>query len=147
MSDEAVSDALTPEIKVKSSKEIHSCLEIFPSIEKTFIIVAAINHEISKNFVNRISCKKGLPIGGYTYDSQSDSYYFECSDYFHLGYIPISFMSKMKGMQEWQIRIPVPENVIKRHLTTLQKKELKNFKSIFKTEEYRLQYIQMIDPN
>ena len=39
------------------------------------------------------------------------------------------------------------ENVIKKYLTTLQKKELKNFKTHFKAEEYDIQYIQMIDAN
>lgn len=138
---------ITPELKAKSSKEIHNSLEIHSSLEKTFIIVAAIHKEIGKNFVNKISCKKGLPIGGYTYDSQSDSYYFECADYFHLGYVPISFFAKIKATSDWQVRIPMTENVIKRYLTSLQKKELKNFKNIFKSEEYNFQYIQMIDPN
>lgn len=147
MSDEKITTTDSPDIKLKSSREIHNNLEIFPSFEQTFIIVAASHHDNNKNFVNRISCKKGLPIGGYTYDSQSDSYFFECADYFHLGYIPISFMAKMKGIQGWQIRVPASENVIKRHLTALQKKELRNFKNAFKAEEYFLHYIQMIDPN
>ena len=115
---------ITPELKVKSSREIHNNLEIHSSLEKTFVIVAAIHKEVSKNFVNKISCKKGLPIGGYTYDSQSDSYYFECADYFHLGYIPISFFVKIKTTSDWQVRIPMTETVIKRYLTSLQKKEL-----------------------
>ena len=117
---------ITPELKAKTARETHNNLEIYSSIEKTFIIVAAIHREAGKNFVNKISCKKGLPIGGYTYDSQSDSYYFECADYFHLGYVPISFFAKIKGTLEWQTRIPMTESVIKKYLTSLQKKELKN---------------------
>ena len=150
MTDEIIKSSeeiITPELKVKSSKEIHNNLEMHSSLEKTFIIVAAVHKEKNKNFVNKISCKKGLPIGGYTYDSQSDSYYYECADYFHLGYVPISFFAKMKTTSEWQVRIPMIENVIKRYLTPLQKKELKNFKNIFKSEDYNFQYIQMIDPN
>lgn len=141
------SDNITPEFKIKTSKEIHGFLEVFPMLEKTYVIVTATHRESGRNFVNRISCKKGLPIGGYTYDSQTDSYHVECADYFHLGFIPISFGVKIKGLEHWQMRIPMPENVLRKYLTSLQKKELKNFKNHFKAETYELQYIQMIDPN
>ena len=138
---------LTPEFKAKASKDLQHFMDILPSFERTYIIVTAHNHEFGRNYVNRISCKKGLPIGGYIYDSQSDSYHVDCADYFHLGYIPISFFVKIKATSDWQVRIPMTENVIKRYLTSLQKKELKNFKNIFKAEDYNFQYIQMIDPN
>lgn len=138
---------LTPEFKAKASKDLQHFMEILPSFERTYIIVTAHNHEFGRNYVNRISCKKGLPIGGYIYDSQSDSYHVDCADYFHLGYIPISFVARIKGMEDWQMRVPVPENVLKKFLTTLQKKELRNFKNHFKAENFDIQFIQMIDPN
>ena len=137
---------VTPEMKAKSAKETQHYLEVLPSFERTFVIVTA-SHREGRNFVNRISCKKGIPIGGYTYDQQTDSYHVECTDYFHLGYVPISFTARVKGVDRWDMRIPVPENVLKKYLTSLQKKELKNFKNHFKAEEYEIQYIQMIDPN
>jgi len=37
--------------------------------------------------------------------------------------------------------------VLKKYLSSLQKKELKNFKNHFKVEDYEVQFIQMIDPN
>ena len=123
---------LTPEFKAKTAKEFHHFLEVLPSFEQTYIIVTAINHERGRNFVNRISCKKGLPIGGYTYDAQSDSYHVDCADYLHLGYVPISFMARIKGMEDWHMRVPMPENVLKKFLSSLQKKELRNFTNTFR---------------
>lgn len=145
MSDEITS--ITPELEAKTAKEIKNSLEINKSFEQTYIIVIAYNRERGRNFVNKISCKKGLPIGGYTYDSQSDSYHVECTDYLHLGYIPISFVARIKSLKDWEIRVPMPETVIKKYLSSLQKKELRNFRNHFNSETYEIQFIQMIDPN
>ena len=137
----------TPQMKAKTAKEVQHFLEVLPSFERTYIIVTAIGKDRGRNSVNRISCKKGIPIGGYTYDSQSDSYHVECTDYLHLGYIPVSFAIRVRGINHWEMRVPIPDNVIKKYLNSLQKKELRNFKNHFKTEDYEVQFIQMIDPN
>lgn len=138
---------ITPDVKAKTAKELQHFFEVTPSFERTYVIAIAHHRERGRNFVNRISCKKGLPIGGYTYDSQSDSYHVECTDFLHLGYIPVSFTTKVKGIFGWEVRVPMPESVLKKYLTSLQKKELKNFKNHFKAEDYEVQFIQMIDPN
>jgi hypothetical protein len=137
----------TEEMKVKTAKETHSAIQVVPSFEKTYLIVAAIHKNPSNNYIHKVSCKKGIPINGYTYDSQTDSYHVDCADYLHLGYIPISFLANIKDCSFWKTRVPMSENVIKKYLTILQKKELKNFKNHFKTEHYEIHFIQMIDPN
>lgn len=144
MPEEAVN---SDETNIRSAKSVQNALEIVISSHRTYLIVVARNKNFEKNSISRINCKKGLPIAGYIYDSQSDSYYIDCSDYLQLGYIPVSFSAKMKGSNSWTARIPAPEAVIKKYLSDLQKKELTNFKSHFKSEEYDLEYIQMIDPN
>ena len=68
-------------------------------------------------------------------------------DYLHLGFSPVSFIGRIKGMKHWEIRVPIPDNVIKKYLNPLQKKELNNFKNHFSSNNYDIQYIQMIDPN
>lgn len=138
---------LTSELKTKAAKEVRDNLVTSTSVERTYVIVVAIHKERIKNIISRISCKKGVPLGGYIYDSHSDSYHVECVDYLHLGFIPLSFIGRIKGIKHWEIKIPMSESVIKKYLTTLQKKELKNFKTHFKAEEYDIQYIQMIDAN
>jgi hypothetical protein len=138
---------VTADFKAKTAKEVLHFMEVQPSFERTYIIVTATHRERVRNFINRISCKKGLPIGGYVFDSQTDSYHIECADYLHLGYVPISFVTKIKGLDHWETRVPMPENVLRKYLNSLQKKELRNFKNHFKAEDYEVQYVQMIDPN
>jgi hypothetical protein len=134
-------------IKSKTCKEFQNFLEITSTIEQTYVIVVAYHLDRARNFINRINCKKGLPIGGYIYDSQSDCYHLECADYLPLGYVPMSFSVKVKGLSDWQTRVPMPENVLKKFFNSLQKKELKNFKNKFPLTHYEIQFIQMIDPN
>jgi len=138
---------LTPELKFKVSKEVRDNMEITPSDEITYVIVVAIHKDNSRNIISKISCKKGLPLGGYIYDSHSDAYYIDCVDYLHLGFVPFSFIGRIKGIKHWKSRIPMSESVIKKYLNPLQKKELKNFKNHFRVEDHDIQYIQMIDPN
>lgn len=135
------------ELILKTAKETHNGIEVVASDESTYIIVTAVNKESSKNYIHRISCIKGSPIGGYCYDVQSDSYHIDCADYLHLGSIPVSYMASSKEFDSWKIRIPMPENVIKKYLTPLQKKELKIFKTAFKSPDFDIKFIQMIDPN
>lgn len=134
-------------INSKICKEFQHSLEITSNIEQTYVIVVACNLDRNRNFINRINCKKGLPIGGYIYDSQSDCYHLECADYLILGYVPMSFSVKVKGFSGWQMRVPIPENILKKFFSTLQKKELKNFKNKFPLTNYEIQFVQMVDPN
>ena len=137
---------VTPELKIRAAKDQKEHFEVFSAPERTYLIVTAIHKDKTRNVVNRLSCKKGVPIMGYVFDTQSDTYHIECCDYLHLGYVPISFMAKMPGTG-WTFRVPMCETVIKKFMTTLQKKELRNFKNHFKLEDHSIEFIQMIDPN
>jgi hypothetical protein len=138
---------LSVEALAKVCREVHKSLLVTPSPFSTYIIVVAIHQDSNKNFINRLNCKKGVPIGGYVYDNQSDSYFIECSDFLHLGHVPISFVVEQKNCESWQNHIPIPEATIKKYLSPLQKKELKNFVNHFKGEDYKISYVQMINPN
>lgn len=137
---------VTPELKIKAAKDQKEHMEVASCPERTYLIALAIHKEKSRNAINRISAKKGLPIAGYVYDSQSETYCYECADYLHLGYIPVSFVVKVQGTP-WKMRVPMCESVLKKFMTSLQKRELKNFKNHFKSEEYRVEFLQLIDPN
>lgn len=146
LSDETNADDAA-KLQAKILREVHSNLVVNMTNLDTYVIAVAICKDGTKNFINRISCKKGVPIEGYVYDAQSDCYFVECSDYLHVGVIPISCVVNSKCGSSWKINVPLPENVIKKHLTELQKKDLKNFKSHFKSDEYIIHYIQMVAPN
>ena len=51
---------ITPEFKAKTSREVHNSLELLPSFERTYIIVVARHKDKGRNYLNRISCKKGM---------------------------------------------------------------------------------------
>lgn len=138
---------ITPEMRLKTAKEVRDNCVVLPQPERTYVIVVAVHRDQARNIVSKISCKKGLPLGGYVYDSQTDTYHVDCSDFLHLGYVPASFTMRVKGVDDWEARIPMPESVLKKYLNPLQKKELRNFRTHFRQEDYHIQFIQMIDPN
>ncbi|RTK97703.1 MAG: hypothetical protein EKK64_00375 [Neisseriaceae bacterium] len=130
----------------KIFQEIKDDIEIVPSLERTYLIVAAVAKDRSRNIIQKIYCKKGVPIGGYVYNSFLDCYNVECASFVHLGYLPYSFDQKIKGL-DWKTKIPVNEKVILKQLDASQKKELKKIKDSHPEEFYKMEYIQMIDPN
>ena len=131
----------------KFLKEVHRNITVSKSSQGTYVIAVAICIDNSKNFINRISCKKGVPIGGYVYDAQTDSYFIECSDFVHIGNIPVSYIARVKNITSWQMYVPMPESVIKKNLNDTQKRDLKTFKNHFKSDQYIISYIQMVFPN
>ena len=137
----------TNQMKAKMAREVLHGLDVKESINETYLIAVAVNIDHAKNFLNRISCKKGIPIDGYVYDAQSDCYFIECADFLHLGAIPVSFVATAKNSLQWRMNLPLPESVIKKYLNPTQKKDLKTFKSHFKQDEYTISYIQMVNPN
>jgi len=139
--------ALTAEAVSKAARETHRHVQVAATAQNTYVIVVAVHQDTTKNFINKISCKKGIPIGGYVYDAQSDAYYIDCADFLHLGFVPLSFEATMNGVDDWRISVPMPESVIKKYLSSMQKKELKNFKNHFSAEFYSIHYIQIVDPN
>lgn len=133
-------------ISQKAIKDQKDHFDIITTPDRTYLIVAAIHNNPIKNNINRISCRNGVPISGYTFDAKDEAYCYECNSYLNLGYIPASFIAKIKDTG-WQVRIPMCESVLKRFMTSLQKRELKNFKAHFKPDEYRIEFIQLLAAN
>ena len=131
----------------KIAKEILNSLDVITTLNKTHIVVVAVAKERTGNKINRISCKKGLYLGGCLYDAQSDNYIIDCADYLNLGFVPISFKVKTKSKSTWENWIPIPENVLNKYFTLMQKKELKNFKYHFSLDKFDIHFSQIIDAN
>jgi hypothetical protein len=98
------------------------------------------------NNIVRINCGSCLALGGYVYDSTNDSYLLNCIDYLEVGTIPVSFIASVKGAPHWKTNVPASDRVLKKYLTSKQKREIKKFLSSFGKGFY-LSYIQMLDPN
>lgn len=132
-------------IPSKIKREIKANVELICSDVRTFVIVAAVAKDFKKNYLTQITCKKGLPIAGYVYDCKTESYIVDCVEYIQLGYTPVSFFVKVKGVGNWRKRLPMPEATIKRWLTTEQKEDLKKFKSKYPLTDFDFNFIQFLD--
>lgn len=139
-------DSSNPNLK-KICDEQQAACELVPAAWKTYVIVMAVNKDANLNLLTKISCQKGKPFGGYVYDFKHDCYHYDCADYLHIGFIPISFCLKMRGVPDWQQAVPVADTILKKYLTNSQKKELRNFKSQFDPNQFEIQFIQMIASN
>ena len=126
----------------KNVRDVKSSIEVFLEEEETSVVAVAISKNENDNKICRISCE-GIAIGGYAYDSVSDVCYVEGCDYISLGLIPISFTMKIKGVSRYQISIPLPEPVVRRHLDVGQKKLLRKFSSRFNKDKYKIDFFQM----
>jgi hypothetical protein len=90
----------------KDTKAVKSAIQIVPSDQSTFIIVAVLHHNIHNNQLIKIKCDAGNPLGGYVYDTVNRCYYLKCLEYYALGHIDVSYYLKIKGNDFWRTRIP-----------------------------------------
>ena len=133
--------------KFKICKEQKEKMQIFIESDPSYLVVVAVSKVPERNSISKISCKRGIPFGGYVYDNQSETYHYECCDYLHLGIVPISAYITLKENPSWKIKVPLAESVLKKYLSDMQKKELKTFKNHFPATMFDLHYIQMTSPN
>lgn len=140
-------NAFPQEFYDKAVGEQKGKLQIVISDSPIYVIALAINKDKSKNLINKINCRKGIPLGGYVYDSHLEVYYYECCDYIHLGIVPVCASLKIKSYDFWEMKVPVAENVLRKFLNIVQKKDLKIFQTHFKSDQFDLQFLQMIYAN
>ena len=130
-----------------SIQDIRNRMVVNLSPEQTFVIVLAVHRSDIKNDLTRITHKKSVPLGGYVYDSTSDSYHVPCVDYIQLGYIPVSFVVRMPGTGTWRVRVPMPETTLECYMSSNQRSDLKTFKDIYKGDEFHFVFLQVLDSN
>lgn len=129
---------------VRSEKE-H--IEVMTTSNSTIVILTAVAVDPGKNLINKISCKHGVPIGGYVYNSQYEHYVLNCHDYVPLATVPVSMTLRMRGCTNWMVRVPLSEAVIKRFLSAEQKKLIRQFKVRYQEPDFKVHFIQLTDPN
>ena len=112
----------------------------------TFIIVAVQHKESSRNALNRISCKQGVPLAGHVYDAKQDCYFYPCLDYLMIGSVSAAayMVSKSNG---WSLRVPIALSLLHGLLDENQKSDLKNFVESYDPEQHVFKYLQLIDAN
>ncbi len=125
-------------------RDIKRHLTIEASHVETYLYCLVSHKDIEKNKIERISCDRGVPIGGYVYDSSHDCYYISCHDYIPIGYISISFVMTLEQAGYWSVSVPLPERVINRYLSSQQKQDLRRFKAGYSKEQHTFQFLQLL---
>lgn len=109
--------------------------------EQTYVI-AVVTTTGYENRLLKIDCDRGTPVGGHVYEN--DCYLISGVDFRPLGYIPVSFKLEAQEARFWSVQIPVPEDIIKKYLNDKQRENLESFQTVYKDEEYKIQYLQLI---
>ena len=128
-----------------NQKQSDDCEIVVDQGKRTFIMVAAQHTDPTKNYLNKVPCKKGVPMNGHVYDSKHDSYFLPCVDFLLLGHVNAA--AYLKVGNHWSIRIPLSVPVLMQFLEDAQRRELKQFTDSFNPEVHVFHYLQLIDPN
>ncbi len=132
-----------------NQKQIDDCEIVVDQGKTTFLIVAAQHNIPSNNLLNKVPCKKGVPMTGHVYDSKHDSYFLPCVDFILLGNVNAAayLKSRSNGWSSWSIRIPLARSVLLEFISGNQKNDLEHFIDSYNPEEHTFHYLQLIDPN
>jgi hypothetical protein len=129
-----------------NQKQAEDCEILVDQNSSTFVMVAAQHVDSFKNYLNKVPCKKGVPLVGHVYDSKHDCYFLPCVDFLLLGSVRAAAYVASRT-NKWNIRVPLAVPVMMQFLDDNQRRELKHFLDSFNPEFHKFQYLQMIDPN
>ncbi len=136
-----------PQVYDKDIKDIKSSLKFEVTFDASTIIVMAVHKDSKRNTRVKIPCDGTLPIDGYCYCSINDCCTILCCGHLELGSIEISYIARMRGAASWNVKIPVPEKVIRRYLSVEQRLSLRSFQNSFKSEAENItfEFVQMVN--
>jgi len=124
--------------------DIISSLTVLHQFNRTYLWIIAKSKDSAVNKKKAIRCYRGVPFSkGYTYDQGSDSYLVWGVDSYELGYVDISYSISFPN-RSWKVEIPIPDNVLDRHFSPVQKQMVEQFKSKWTDKDYEIEIIQMI---
>lgn len=129
-----------------NQKQTDDCEVVVDPGKRTFIVLAAQHVQPSKNYLNKVPCKKGVPMIGHVYDSKHDSYFLPCVDFLLLGFVEAAAYLTSRSNQ-WTIRIPLAVSILPQFMVDSQKRYMKQFMDSYNPEEHVFHYLQLIDPN
>ena len=120
-------------------------LEQIPRNTTIVVVAVAKNHRLNSSHV--ISSRNGTPINNIVHNFVDDCFHINCYDNFILGEVPVSYYLSVKNIFGWKVLSPLPGPVVKRHLSAVQKKRLKDWSNSLKLtkKEYEITYLQIVD--
>jgi hypothetical protein len=125
-------------------KEVRNAIKIHEGVGYTGVVALAVAKDPHRNDVVRIPLKKGLPLGGYVYNTVTDSYSVNCAEFINLGRVNVTFTQVIEDA-EWQMHMPIPTSVLERYFSSQQANDLRLFRQAFQDSEYDIRFLQMIE--
>jgi len=129
---------------LKDSREIKRAVQVEQSMQGTYICAVAVRKNEDENRLLAVPVF-GEPLSRECYDTVRDVFVVEGVDWVEVGSIPVNYTIRLgEETYGWQMDIPVPTSVIKRHLTKEQKHRLNCWKSRWNRKDYKIEYLQSL---
>lgn len=91
-----------------------------------------------------IPAKFGEPIGNECYDMIRDVYYVQGVDFLAVGNISINYRL-VDSTSCWFSDIPLPLSVLNRHMSAKQRKRFDDWKSMYSSSIYNIEFLQVLN--
>lgn len=127
----------------KDIKDIKKSIKIEQEYFGVHVFVVSISKNDCDNIPIEIPCTYGKSLSNDVYNIVRDSYLVYGVDFHELGTIPVNYRAKIEAV-EWEIDIPLPESVIKKHMTSDQKEFLEKWCLEYKKQDYDFYYLQVL---
>ena len=131
---------------VKDQKDFRYGLVPEPEENAVQVYVVAVHADPERNKQTSINLNRCVPIEGYVYNQITDKYAVECFDAMNIGFVPVAYKLRLEGVGNWSVYVPMPEAVLKRYMTSDQRRMLAAFKAQYRDsgEQLRYEYVQML---
>jgi hypothetical protein len=107
--------------------------------------IAVMEKNTDENTRLKIPTGKGIPFGGYIYDSSNQCYFVRGVDTHNIGSVAVSFHVEMPEFPYWKMPIPVSEKILRKHMTAKQRDNLEHFENSY--PKCKIYFLQMINHN
>jgi hypothetical protein len=123
-----------------------SRLSVIRTDYSMYVVAIAVEKNKDANIRLKIPTGKGIPFGGYVYDTTNNCYCIKGVDTQNIGSVAISFHAVMPEFPNWRMPIPVPEKILRKHMSAKQKEGLAHFEEKL-YPKCKIYFLQMINHN
>ncbi len=131
------------ELLAKDKRDIKRNLHVEQGSTGILVYAIASSKSDEDEFIT-IPAKLGVPIGNECYDMIKDVYYVEGVDYLYIGSIPVNYRLVDRASC-WESDIPLPRSVLKRYMSAEQKKKLDEWKIMYPSGDYNIEFLQVLN--
>lgn len=127
---------------------VRESIQVLRSNERTLVLAAVVDKgDEDKNIMSAIRCYGGTAFGGYAHDMAKDAYLVQCVEVAQIGHVSFSLVLTMPNVGIWQVKVPIPENVLEKHFSPGQKKLLDIVREKYPAPQYEIHFVQMLGCN